>query len=141
MNDQEIGTRKKCPACAEMVQADALVCRYCSHDFRTGRMPGAGLANVNGLGIASLVVAILSFMALPLAPLSLAGGIVALVLGYGSRKQVDGSGGREGGRGLAVADIVLGWIIVVAAVLLTVLFAGVLVVVPFQQGIDVPLQP
>jgi Domain of unknown function (DUF4190) len=80
------------------------------------------------------VVAILSFLALPLAPLSLAGGIVALVLGYRSRKQVDRSQGREGGRGLAVAGIVLGWIVVLAAVLILVLLVGVLVMVPFEQG-------
>jgi hypothetical protein len=134
VNEQAMGTTKRCPICAEMVQADALVCRYCSYDFRTGKTPGSGLANVNGVGVASLVVAILSFIALPLAPLSLAGGIVALVLGYRSRKQVDRSQGREGGRGLAVAGIVLGWIVVLAAVLILVLLVGVLVMVPFEQG-------
>jgi hypothetical protein len=55
-------------------------------------MPGSALANVNGLAVASLVVSIVSFIALPLAPVSLAGGIVALVLGYRSKKQVDRSG-------------------------------------------------
>lgn len=27
------GTQKKCPRCAELVQADALVCKHCSHEF------------------------------------------------------------------------------------------------------------
>jgi hypothetical protein len=100
----------------------------------------SALANVNGLAVASLVVSIVSFIALPLAPVSLAGGIVALVLGYRSKKQVDRSEGREGGQGLAVAGIVLGWIVVVAAVLIALLFVGALAVTAVQVGIDEPVR-
>jgi hypothetical protein len=74
----------------------------------------------------------------------LAGGIVALVLGYRSRKQVDRPGANEGGRGLAVAGIVLGWIVVVAALLVTALLVGglVLISVPqgFEESVPVPVQ-
>ena len=38
------------------------------------------------------------------------GSILALVFGYVSKKQIDESGGMEGGRGMAVAGIVLGWV-------------------------------
>jgi ribosomal protein L40E len=45
---------KKCPDCAEMVQAEAKICRFCRHDFPApppapsalapAAAPGAGLA-------------------------------------------------------------------------------------------------
>jgi hypothetical protein len=36
--------------------------------------------------------------------------IVAVILGYKARNQIDASGGRLGGRGLAIAGLVMGWI-------------------------------
>lgn len=38
------------------------------------------------------------------------GSILALVFGYIGKSQIDRSAGRQGGRGLAVAGIVLGWV-------------------------------
>jgi len=38
----ESGTEKKCPDCAELVRADARICRFCRFDFRT---------NVSGDGV------------------------------------------------------------------------------------------
>lgn len=38
------------------------------------------------------------------------GSVLALVFGYIAKRRIDESGGRETGRGLAVAGIVLGWI-------------------------------
>ena len=50
------------------------------------------------MAIAALVLGIVGFFPL------------ALVFGYMGRNQIDRSGGRQGGRGLAVAGIVLGWV-------------------------------
>jgi hypothetical protein len=36
--------------------------------------------------------------------------ILALVFGYVGKSQIDASGGRQTGRGMAVAGIVLGWV-------------------------------
>jgi hypothetical protein len=45
-------------------------------------------------------------------PLFLVASVPALVLGYSGKREIDRSGGMEGGRGLAIAGIVLGWIAV-----------------------------
>jgi hypothetical protein len=58
----------------------------------------------NGLAIASLVLGIAQIF------LCIIGAILALVFGYIARRQIDESGGTQGGRGMAVAGIILGWI-------------------------------
>lgn len=86
---------------------------------RTGRavgdQPPLQGSQTNGLAIASMVLGILWIYWL--------GSILALVLGYVARRQIDRSGGREQGRGMATAGIVLGW---VGAAVLAV-FVGVIV--------------
>ena len=70
---------KKCPACAEQVKAEAVICRFCGHDFRSGVIapPGAAApplpplpaaippaaypqpaARTNGMAVAALVLGI-----------------------------------------------------------------------------------
>jgi len=59
----------------------------------------------NGKATAALVLGILGFVFCPFVC-----SIAALVLGYQARGEIDGSGGRMGGRSNATAGIVLGWI-------------------------------
>jgi hypothetical protein len=59
----------------------------------------------NGKAITALVLGICGLVVCPVL-LS----IPALILGYQARGEIDGSGGRQSGRGMAVAGIVLGWI-------------------------------
>ena len=59
----------------------------------------------NGLAVASMILGILGLAGVPVI-----GAILALVFGYSSRDSIDASGGREGGRGMASAGIVLGWV-------------------------------
>ena len=69
--------------------------------------PGYGYQTgpkTNGLAIASLVLGIAQIFT------CIIGGILALVFGYISRRQIDESGGTQGGRGMAIAGIILGWI-------------------------------
>ncbi len=56
----------------------------------------------NGLAIASMVLGIVWIYWI--------GSILALVFGYIAKKQIDESGGTQGGRGMAIAGIVLGWV-------------------------------
>lgn len=66
----------------------------------------------NGLAITAFILTLL---------IPLVGSIIGLVLGYRAKQQIDESNGREGGRGLAIAAIVLGWIgVAVPAALLAV---------------------
>jgi Domain of unknown function (DUF4190) len=58
----------------------------------------------SGEAIAALVLGICGLCILPVI-----GPMLALVFGYRGRAEVDRSRGRVGGRGLAVAGIVLGW--------------------------------
>jgi hypothetical protein len=98
------GSTKRCPSCAEEVRSEAVVCRYCSYNFQTMSRDAAALVPVktNGYAIASLVLGILWIYSI--------GSILALVFGYLAKGRIDASGGRESGRGMAVAGIVLGWI-------------------------------
>jgi Domain of unknown function (DUF4190) len=72
----------------------------------------------NGLAVASLVLGIIWIYWI--------GSILALIFGYNAKGQIDRSNGMQGGRGLAVAGIVLGWVGVgtLAIVLIAALIAA-----------------
>jgi hypothetical protein len=63
--------------------------------------PAAAFSQVNGLAIASLLLAVLWFAGI--------GAVLALVFGYRARSQIKNSAGTQTGSGLATAGI-LGWI-------------------------------
>lgn len=75
---------------------------------------------MNGMAIASLVLGIAGYVAVPVV-----GWILAVVFGYIGKSQIDRSGGRESGRGFAIAGIVLGWV-GIALALLAAIVVGLL---------------
>ncbi len=58
-----------------------------------------------GNAIASLILGIVSIVLCPIIT-----AVVGLVLGYNAKREIDNSGGRLGGRGVAVGGIVTSWI-------------------------------
>ena len=79
-------------------------------------------ATTNGLAIASMVLGILWLYWI--------GSILALVFGYIAKGQIDRSAGRQTGRGMAIAGIVLGWIGAAALVLIIVM------AIAFRDSVD-----
>jgi hypothetical protein len=75
---------------------------------------GYQTASTNGLAIASLVLGLVGWMACGI------GSVVAVVLGFVARSQIRASQGRQGGDGLALAGIILGFIAIGLVVLLIV---------------------
>lgn len=79
----------------------------------------------NGKAIGALVASVLGFFCG-------VGFIVGLILGYSARKEIQASGGQQGGEGLATAGIVIGWVgvalMVLGIVVAVVLFAGLVAI-------------
>jgi hypothetical protein len=83
--------------------------------------PGA-TGESNGLAIASLVLGILWLGGL--------GALLALIFGYVSKRNIDQSQGRQSGRGMAIAGIVLGWVGIVGAI------AWIIFLVTLNHAVD-----
>jgi hypothetical protein len=124
--------------CAEQVQDAAVVCRHCGSTIgalapeaamagaAAGASPGTAtpwpqqrpypggmpVARTNGMAIASLVCGLLWFWGV--------GSILGIVFGHVAKNQIRASGGREGGRGMATAGQVLGWLGVATAIIVTI---------------------
>ena len=111
---------KFCPECGKPVPPDAT-----SGMPAPGGQPAGGMAGflpvpqelpgpasgapalsipkpTNGLAVASMVLGIVWIYWI--------GSILALIFGYVAKGQIDRSEGRQAGRGMAIAGIVLGWV-------------------------------
>lgn len=86
----------------------------------SGGQPAGG-QQTNGMAIGSLVASILGLVCF-----YFIGPIIGVILGYMARKQIRESGGAQGGEGMAMAGIIIGWIGIALSVLGMVFFFAVL---------------
>jgi hypothetical protein len=125
---------RQCQQCGWPTPAADPLCRNCGADARVGTggppppgvRPAAGgpaglrpyapvaAPSTNGMAVASLVLGILWIYWI--------GSVLALIFGYIARQQIEQHQGMQGGRGMATAGIVLGWIGVGFLVLFVLLF-------------------
>ena len=105
-----------CPQCGQPVPEGATLCPTCGRQtaltpYSAGGLPplpptatsgSATPEKTSGLAIASLIFGLL-FLFFPLS-------IVAIVFGHISLSQIKKSAGRLGGKGLAIAGLVLGYL-------------------------------
>lgn len=103
--------------CAEYIRTDALVCRHCGFDYRTGSRSGTSPTKTNGFAIASLVLGIIWIYWI--------GSILALIFGYVAKRQIESSGEGQSGRGMAIAGIVLGWVGLATLLIMVIVLIGV----------------
>jgi hypothetical protein len=80
--------------------------------------PGIAPGSTNGLAVAALVLGIVGWI-----PCGI-GSLLAVVLGFVARSQIRDSRGRQGGDGLALAGIILGFIGIGLWILFLVLSAA-----------------
>jgi hypothetical protein len=80
---------------------------------------GEPVAPTNGKATAALILGILGLVFCPFIC-----SVLALVFGYQARGEIDRSGGRQGGRGLATAGVITGWI----GIAITLLFVLLIVI-------------
>lgn len=70
--------------------------------FQQASVQIASAPPTNGKAVASMVLGIVWMWGIT--------SIIGLILGYIARKEIKASGGRQGGDGMAIAGIVLGWV-------------------------------
>lgn len=70
-DNNERPRRKKCPHCAEMVLAEARVCKHCGRDFPRGGLHATIIGGPTGTALSVIVWLAFIFIALPVAVIAI----------------------------------------------------------------------
>jgi type IV pilus assembly protein PilA len=92
---------RPCPYCAQTIGDDAQTCPFCRSNLMVWPSAIGGHSETSGKAIGSLVCGILFFF-----PPS---AVVAVIMGHLSLSEIRRSAGRLGGKGMAIAGLVLGY--------------------------------
>lgn len=98
-----------CPQCGTENPQEATACSNCGSSLQTSAASAAPSAYVSApptsnTALVSLIMAILGWVVLPVI-----GSLLAVVFGHAALGEIDRSGGRISGRGLAQAGLILGY--------------------------------
>ena len=93
--------------------------------YQPGYYPGPMPAPTNGMAIASLSCSVASFVIIPLI-----GAILGVIFGHMALGQINASNGREQGRGMAQAGLIIGYIhlglfVLVIAIVILFIIIGI----------------
>lgn len=110
--------RKFCGQCGSAMALSAAACPHCGTQqtaeafsaARAAAQPAPAASKSNGLAIASLVLGILW--------LGWLGSVLAVIFGHVAHKQISDAEGRQSGKGMATAGLVLGYIGIATLVIL-----------------------
>lgn len=100
-----------CPHCREAIQPDARVCKHCGWRFGLGLQTSQS-GKASGAAIASLVFGILMLGGL--------GSLLAVILGHAALSDIKRTNEQLGGRGIAIAGLILGYVGLAAVAALVV---------------------
>lgn len=111
-----------CPQCGAQDPEGAAVCTNCETPLQMpsgsrtqrGYVPAPPASNT---ALVSLIMGILGWVVLPVV-----GSVLAVVFGHAALREIDRSGGEIGGRGMAQAGLILGYVALAVSVLSAVLF-------------------
>lgn len=94
-----------CTKCGSPNDDNSWKCVSCREVLRQTAQPPVYAPPTSGKAIGSLVCSLLGLSMCPLI-----GQIIGIVLGYQAKKEIQDSGGRIGGDGIAKAGLIIGWI-------------------------------